>query len=108
MATMVGTIFILVIASVFLYLLLTWLKTKSHQQLPIDNKRRPFSFDEKAKVIEKSVLSHGYAMCEKCGAREDLSIDHITPIELGGHNGLDNLQLLCQKCNSRKRDRYVG
>ena len=61
---------------------------------PIDNKRRPFTFDEKVYVIEKNVLRRGRAMCEICGARENLSIDHIKPISKGGHNGLDNLRLL--------------
>jgi 5-methylcytosine-specific restriction endonuclease McrA len=28
--------------------------------------------------------------------------DHITPVELGGLNVVDNLQTLCESCNSKK------
>ena len=83
------------------WVILKWLKNQK-SQLPIDNKRRPFSFDEKARVIEKIVKKYGTAQCEKCRATEDLAIDHIMPLARGGHNGLDNLTLLCKNCNSSK------
>lgn len=36
------------------------------------------------------------------------SIDHITPISLGGLHSWDNVQLAHRKCNSRKSNKYVG
>lgn len=36
------------------------------------------------------------------------SIDHITPISLGGLHSWDNVQLAHRKCNSRKGNKYVG
>ena len=89
-----------VIVSVILILL--WLYKS--EELPIDNKRRPFSFDEKVKVIELNVLKYGIAMCEKCRATKNFSIDHRVPLARGGHNGVSNLQLLCKNCNSKKGD----
>ena len=57
--------------------------------------------------------------CQLCGLRPmtqnkygieipDLSlmaIDHIYPVAKGGETKLDNLQCLCRKCNSKKRDK---
>jgi 5-methylcytosine-specific restriction endonuclease McrA len=43
--------------------------------------------------------------CVKCGATEDLALDHVHPWSLGGPDTADNLQVLCRPCNSRKGDR---
>jgi 5-methylcytosine-specific restriction endonuclease McrA len=40
--------------------------------------------------------------CQKCGAREFLSADHIVSERKGGPTTLENLQTLCGPCNSRK------
>lgn len=40
--------------------------------------------------------------CQWCGATSGLSVDHIIAVANGGGNELDNLQLLCRSCNSRK------
>ena len=34
-----------------------------------------------------------------------LAIDHIYPVARGGETKIENLQVLCRKCNSKKRDR---
>jgi hypothetical protein len=43
----------------------------------------------------------GY-VCRGCGARADLTVDHVQPLSRGGNDALENLQLLCGSCNSRK------
>ncbi len=41
--------------------------------------------------------------CAVCGEpSRDLGVDHIIPLVAGGTNDLDNLQLLCRSCNSKK------
>lgn len=40
--------------------------------------------------------------CLHCGDRRYLSIDHITPESMGGTLHPENLQTLCQSCNSKK------
>jgi DNA-directed RNA polymerase subunit RPC12/RpoP len=40
--------------------------------------------------------------CLECGAREDLSVDHIQPVSKGGTDDAANLRTLCRSCNSRK------
>lgn len=43
----------------------------------------------------------GYA-CRHCGATDDLALDHIHPWSRGGPDTVDNLQVLCRSCNSKK------
>lgn len=43
--------------------------------------------------------------CEFCGAREDLTYDHVVPISQGGRTVLSNLRVLCRRCNSRRGNR---
>jgi diadenosine tetraphosphate (Ap4A) HIT family hydrolase len=46
--------------------------------------------------------------CELCGASHEarpLHVDHIRPRAKGGNNDLGNLQVLCETCNTQKRDR---
>lgn len=47
------------------------------------------------------------ASCAACGTKSKLVIDHKIPISRGGTCELDNLQALCQPCNSRKGTRTM-
>jgi 5-methylcytosine-specific restriction endonuclease McrA len=40
--------------------------------------------------------------CLACGSREDLTVDHIVPLALGGSNTIENVQPLCSVCNGSK------
>ena len=40
--------------------------------------------------------------CERCGATEDLELDHIRPRFAGGTNSRENAQTLCRECNRQK------
>ena len=40
--------------------------------------------------------------CRWCGTTEDLVADHVVSRRNGGDHHPDNLQELCQSCNSRK------
>lgn len=49
--------------------------------------------------------------CKWCGATSDLVADHIVSRRNGGQHHPDNMQALCQSCNSRKVgliDRHGG
>lgn len=52
--------------------------------------------------IRKAVFERDAYRCQHCGAWRDLSVDHIIPESAGGTLDLENLQTLCQPCNSRK------
>lgn len=58
------------------------------------------------KEIRKAIIDRD-KKCLKCGSEKRLSIDHIIPISKGGLNELDNLQCLCVRCNSKKRDKTI-
>lgn len=48
----------------------------------------------------KIILARG--SCVHCGSREQLTVDHITPLCRGGINALENYQCLCWPCNRKK------
>lgn len=46
--------------------------------------------------------------CAHCGSDQNLSLDHIRPVSLGGSDDPENLQTLCRSCNSRKGAKWAG
>ena len=68
-------------------------------------------FNDKAKrpPIPREVVDAVYrrdgARCVYCGSTENLQLDHIIPFSKGGATSLENLQLLCQKCNLEKSNK---
>jgi hypothetical protein len=45
--------------------------------------------------------------CVYCGATERLSLDHVTPEELGGTHAPTNLVTCCFSCNSARQHRTM-
>ncbi len=45
--------------------------------------------------------------CRHCGTTENLCLDHIYPESLGGETTVENLQVLCRSCNSKKGVRVL-
>lgn len=41
-------------------------------------------------------------LCAGCGSRENLTLDHKVARAHGGRNRIDNLQMLCERCNFAK------
>ena len=41
--------------------------------------------------------------CAYCGAKEDLTMDHVTPISKGGSHSADNVVPACKTCNCSKQ-----
>lgn len=52
--------------------------------------------------LRQAVYDRDGRACLHCGATEHLSLDHIHPFSRGGGDTFENLQTLCQPCNSRK------
>jgi 5-methylcytosine-specific restriction endonuclease McrA len=51
------------------------------------------------------IIDRDGAYCVNCRSTNDLTIDHIHPRSKGGSNDIENLRILCRKCNSSKGDR---
>ena len=45
--------------------------------------------------------------CVFCGSKEELSTDHLIPINRGGDDSADNLVLACVTCNTSHADKGV-
>jgi 5-methylcytosine-specific restriction endonuclease McrA len=50
----------------------------------------------------KKIFQRDKFICQYCGSKEKLTIDHIFPLSKGGNNDDKNLQVLCLKCNQKK------
>jgi len=55
------------------------------------------------KDIELLYKKYNYS-CAICKSQDDLTIDHIIPRSNDGTNDVENLQILCKKCNNHKAD----
>lgn len=70
-----------------------------------------FGDEPKRPPIPREVVDAVYkrdgGRCVYCGSVENLQLDHIIPFSKGGATTLENLQLLCQKCNLEKSN-HIG
>lgn len=57
--------------------------------------------------VKVAVWRRDAGRCVRCSAQEYLQFDHIIPFSKGGANTVENIQLLCQKCNLAKSDELV-
>jgi hypothetical protein len=58
-------------------------------------------------AVRERVYRRDDHQCQACGSHEDLSLDHIRPVSLGGNDHEDNLQTLCMDCNLTKRAKIL-
>lgn len=55
--------------------------------------------------VVDAVYKRDGGRCVYCGSVENLHLDHIIPFSRGGATNVENLQLLCQKCNLEKSNK---
>ena len=63
-------------------------------------KRKSYSDEERKIIYNKSG-----GRCELCGQRlllENMTLDHIVPLSMGGVESMENLQAACYACNQFK------
>lgn len=55
--------------------------------------------------VKLAVWQRDQGKCVQCGATTYLEFDHIIPHSKGGASTVNNIQLLCRRCNLQKSDR---
>jgi hypothetical protein len=76
------------------------IKAKLERQSKIQSGRRSFALVRG--VSYAAIASRDGEKCATCGRTDNLTVDHVLALAKGGSNDIDNLQLLCRSCNSRK------
>ncbi len=75
----------------------------SYVRIPRDTHRR--------KITRRAVFARDDWTCQYCGARSNLTVDHVVPRSKGGGSSWDNIVASCAPCNRRKGNalpRQVG
>jgi 5-methylcytosine-specific restriction endonuclease McrA len=55
----------------------------------------------------KAVCELANQKCLACGESKPLTVDHVIPLSRGGSHFIENIQPLCQPCNTRKSDQII-
>lgn len=79
---------------------------RQRREAEADRRRREENEKQKnyraARKHKSFLIERDGAKCQRCGATDNLCVDHIVPLARGGSNELDNLQILCWHCNTSK------
>ena len=55
--------------------------------------------------VKRIVWTRDHGRCVICGSNRRIHYDHDIPFSKGGSNTVDNIRILCDKCNLRKSDK---
>jgi 5-methylcytosine-specific restriction endonuclease McrA len=72
----------------------------SYVRIPHDTHRR--------KITRRAVFARDGWACQYCGARSNLTVDHVIPRSKGGPSSWENIVAACAPCNRRKGDMTPG
>jgi len=65
------------------------------------NKKKRRQITGYKKTFEEVKMRYNFRCCN-CQTDKNLTLDHIIPVSKGGGDNIDNLQVLCRSCNSKK------
>lgn len=72
---------------------------------PKQNKQHERNKSKVNKRIRDRLWHSQKGLCNWCGERvskDEATLDHIVALSRGGGNGLDNLCMACEECNSKR------
>lgn len=89
------------------FLVSVWCYRELKKRVPQSTTRylKPNRSRGKEERLKAQLIAERGASCAQCGSTDHLHLDHIIPWSRGGENSIDNVQLLCRKCNLAKSDR---
>jgi 5-methylcytosine-specific restriction endonuclease McrA len=73
------------------------IRLTTYVRVPRDAHRR--------KITRRAVFARDEWRCQYCGARSNLTVDHVIPRSKGGLSSWENIVASCAPCNRRKGDR---
>jgi 5-methylcytosine-specific restriction endonuclease McrA len=88
----------------------TWTLRSEHTQLPRPMVIRLVSYvkvprdTHRRKITRRAVFARDGWACQYCGARSNLTVDHVIPRSKGGTSTWENIVASCAPCNRRKGD----
>jgi 5-methylcytosine-specific restriction endonuclease McrA len=72
------------------------IRLMTYVMVPRDTHRR--------KITRRAVFARDGWMCQYCGSRSNLTVDHVIPRSKGGPSTWENIVASCAPCNRRKGD----
>ena len=73
-----------------------------HIRLKISSRERMWKVPP---VNRRGILRRDGNSCQYCGAKTNLTLDHVIPRSRGGRHTWENVVTACSECNSRKSNR---
>lgn len=71
-------------------------------------KRKKFSKNFRAKIFERDNYECQYCKKNLFYLPDERVIDHKIPLSRGGSNSIQNLWLLCNKCDKNKKNKMIS
>ena len=88
---------------------LVWRKNNPEKVRELEHRRRARIKQNGEYKIRQSFLIKLYnSPCVGCGSTKNITQDHVVPIARGGRHSEGNLQPLCSRCNSSKKDKLMS
>lgn len=86
---------------------LQWIKDNPEKSREQSHRRRARLADVVIESVDEQKIYSLYGSCVYCGGKEDLTLDHVVPLNKGGAHAEDNLVVACRKCNGGKCDKTL-
>ena len=85
--------------------MIKWKSPEVKQEIRFQSKDPEFRSRYLTLQTRREVWARDGGKCIACGSKLDLEFDHIIPFSKGGSNETPNIQILCRRCNSKKKNK---